>query len=109
MARLSVGLSQENVATELGLKTGTYSNIETGKTNITVLRLAEIARILGKGMGELLGLESELIMNDGAMIYRNAFGQQIVLLSEQVGALKLQLDQLEGDVRKLEGKDPSDG
>lgn len=104
MARLSVGLSQENVAIELGLQPGTYSNIETGKTNITVSRLAEIARILGKSMGELLGLESELIMNDHSLTYRNTFGQQIVLLSEQVGALQLQLNQLENDVRKLEEK-----
>ncbi len=45
MARLSKSLSQENMANELGLSTGAYSNIERGVTDISVSRLLEIAEI----------------------------------------------------------------
>jgi len=44
--RLSMGLSQDNMAFELGISVGAYSNIERGITNLTIVRLYKIADIL---------------------------------------------------------------
>lgn len=44
--RRDKGLSQENVADELGVTTGTYSKIETGRTDPNLTRLLQIATIL---------------------------------------------------------------
>ena len=52
--RISKGLSQENMASELSLSIGAYSNIERGKTDITVTRLYEIADLLQVGIYEFL-------------------------------------------------------
>ena len=41
-------LSQEYMASKLGISQSTYQKIETGKVNITKERLIEIANILGK-------------------------------------------------------------
>jgi len=100
MARLARGLSQQNVALELDLTTAAYSNIERGITDITVSRLIEISRILDKNISELLGLESNNPNGEEpALVYRNAIGQQLVTLSQQIGALQIQLDKLENDFR----------
>ena len=52
--RISKGFSQENMSSELGLSIGAYSNIERGKTDITVTRLYEIAALLQVGIYEFL-------------------------------------------------------
>ena len=46
IVRITRNLSQENLAEELGISVGAYSNIETGKTKISVERLRTIAHIL---------------------------------------------------------------
>jgi transcriptional regulator with XRE-family HTH domain len=47
IARLLRGLSQENVAFELGIKQQTYQLIENGTTHITEIRFEKISKILG--------------------------------------------------------------
>ena len=44
--RVVKNLSQDNLAFELGISTSAYSNIEAGKTEITVDRLFKIADVL---------------------------------------------------------------
>lgn len=96
MARLTKSLSQENVATELGLTNAAYSNIERGVTDITVSRLFQIAAILDKDPIELLGLESMANIGEEGLIYKNAMGEQIILLSQQISELQARIEQLEG-------------
>lgn len=103
MARLAKGLSQQNVAVELDLTTAAYSNIERGVTDITVTRLHEISRILDKNISELLGLEQETNIGENKLNYEHAIGQQLVTLSQQLGALQMQVDRLESDFRKTQG------
>jgi transcriptional regulator with XRE-family HTH domain len=86
MARLYKGLSQENVAVELGLTTAAYSNIERGITDISVSRLAQISRILEKEISELMGFMKPNT-SEGDLVYEKAFGEQIVLLSQQIAQL----------------------
>lgn len=52
--RVSKSLSQENIANELDLSIGAYSNIERGKTEISVSRLYRIAKILKINPAQLL-------------------------------------------------------
>ena len=56
IARVTKGLSQQNIADELGLTVASYSNIERGVTDITITRLFEIATILNVKIEHLLGL-----------------------------------------------------
>jgi transcriptional regulator with XRE-family HTH domain len=47
LLRIEKGLSQENMANDLGISLTAYSRIERGKTNISILRLEQIAEALG--------------------------------------------------------------
>lgn len=47
VTRVSRGLNQENIATELGISITAYSKIERGETNPSILRLDQIAKCLG--------------------------------------------------------------
>lgn len=104
MARHERGLSQQNMADELDLTVAAYSNIERGVTDITVTRLQQIATILGKEIGELLGLKKDNIVSEPPIVYQNALSQQFLLLSNQMNALQFKLGQLEQDIRNLEAR-----
>ncbi|MEZ0539709.1 helix-turn-helix domain-containing protein [Fibrella arboris] len=54
LARLQQGLSQENMADLLGLSTTAYGDIERGKTELTLSRLAHIADVLQTTVMELI-------------------------------------------------------
>ncbi|GGC09169.1 helix-turn-helix domain-containing protein [Dyadobacter sediminis] len=56
--RLQKGLSQENMADMLGLSTTAYGDLERGRTELSVSRLENIARLLDVPLSGLLGLES---------------------------------------------------
>lgn len=99
MARLYKGLSQENVATELGLTNAAYSNIERGVTDITVTRLFQISRILDKDPVDLLGLESMSNVAEDGQTYKNAIGEQMITLSQQVASLQARVDALENGTK----------
>ncbi len=51
--RLEKGISQENVADELGITHSSYSKIERGETDPNLTRLIEIAKILGVPVTDL--------------------------------------------------------
>lgn len=56
--RLQKGLSQENMADMLGLSTTAYGDLERGRTELSVSRLENIAKLLDVPLSELLGFES---------------------------------------------------
>ncbi len=55
LLRLERGFSQENMADSLGISTTSYGDIERGKTDITLSRLMQIAKIYGINLLTLLG------------------------------------------------------
>jgi transcriptional regulator with XRE-family HTH domain len=57
-------LTQEHVATQLGLSTRAYSKIETGETQLTINRLNEISSILGVEPMEVLGFDDKQVFNN---------------------------------------------
>jgi len=52
--RLGLGLSQENMADGLQISTTAYGDLERGKTEITISRLATIADIFSLDVSDLL-------------------------------------------------------
>ena len=52
--RASKGFSQEYVANELGIKQAAYSNIESGKSDVTLNRLQDIAQLLEISVYDLI-------------------------------------------------------
>lgn len=57
-------LTQDHVATQLGLTTRAFSKIETGETQLTINRLNEISAILGIDPIELLGFDDKQVFNN---------------------------------------------
>ncbi|WP_439585407.1 helix-turn-helix domain-containing protein [Dyadobacter bucti] len=56
--RLQKGLSQENMADMLGLSTTAYGDLERGRTELSVSRVENIAKLLDIPLPDLLGFES---------------------------------------------------
>ena len=57
-------LTQEHIATQLGLSTRAYSKIESGETQLTISRLNEISKILEIDPMEVLGFDHQQIFNN---------------------------------------------
>ncbi|WP_447640692.1 MULTISPECIES: helix-turn-helix domain-containing protein [Chitinophagaceae] len=57
-------LTQEYVAEKLHMSVANYSNIESGKTNITLVRLEEIANVLGVDYQNILSLTPSQVFNN---------------------------------------------
>ncbi|GAB2641913.1 hypothetical protein GCM10027035_39810 [Emticicia sediminis] len=55
--RLLKGFSQENMADMLGISTTAYGDIERNKTELTISRATEIAKVLGVGIVDLIDIE----------------------------------------------------
>lgn len=58
------GLSQANMATELGVTQKTYSNLENSGNNISYERIIKIAEILDISVSKILHLNTEMILNN---------------------------------------------
>ena len=57
-------LTQEYIATQLGLSIRAYSKIETGETQLTINRLNEISMALGVDPIEVLGFDDKQVFNN---------------------------------------------
>ncbi len=55
--RLLKGFSQENMADMLGISTTAYGDIERNKTELTISRATEIAKVLSVGIVDLMDIE----------------------------------------------------
>jgi XRE family transcriptional regulator, regulator of sulfur utilization len=62
--RLQKGLSQENMADMLGLSTTAYGDIERGRTELSVSRLENVAKLLDVPLPELLGIDVAISETD---------------------------------------------
>jgi len=96
--RISRELSQENMAGELKLSTGAYSNIERGITDLTITRLYRIAEILDTNVFDLLdpNHKTEPVFQDPA----NKYGHEVERLRELLYEMKKDIDQLKKTNRK---------
>lgn len=72
LLRLQKGLSQENMADMMGLSTSAYGDVERGRTELSFVRLENIARLLDVPLPELLGLESQAMSETEWLRQENA-------------------------------------
>ncbi len=83
-------LTQEYVATQLGLTTRAYSKIESGETQLTINRLNEISKILEVDPVEVLGFDDKQVFNNcrqegnfGNFGTYNAMSEKLILQYEK--------------------------
>ncbi len=96
LQRLQRGLSQENMADLLNLSTTAYGDIERGKTDLTLSRLAQIANVLG--------ISPIILLSDEALPAQVVEEKSDELVSHELETLRLTLEkqQLELDKLRLE-------
>ncbi|WAC42684.1 helix-turn-helix domain-containing protein [Pedobacter sp. SL55] len=83
-------LSQEYMASKLGISQSTYQKIETGRVNVTKERLIEIANILGKEMEDFLPNSRKNTIDKSDI---DALKEIIALQATEIKELKLLLSQ----------------
>jgi transcriptional regulator with XRE-family HTH domain len=101
--RVSKSLSQENIANELGLSVGAYSNIERGKTEISVLRLYRLAKIFKTSPVSLLDIpatKKQDEVNDVSTEYTTV-RKELNNLNEKVGELQVIIDNQKKEINYL--------
>ncbi len=99
IARISKGLTQQNLADELGITVAAYSNIERGITDVTVTRVFQIAQILKLDPTRLF-LEPKL-KGSGDSNHSSDLVQQVFMLIQQVQQLNNRIDQLDMEIKKI--------
>lgn len=105
-ARLLSDLSQENIAAELGISPGAYSNIETGKTDITVSRLFEIAEALKINVLELLFDKKQASVFAEKQVSYSKETDDISQLKSELGKIRSELDVLKHKAQPVQYKRP---
>lgn len=98
--RVQQGLSQQNMADELGITVAAYSNIERGVTNINITRLFAIAEILKTTPSKLLEYDNNQL-SDSANIYFQGVSSQINFLNQQVNLLQQDVSSLKSEMKSL--------
>ena len=86
LCRVSKGLSQQNVADELGITVAAYSNIERGITDVSVSRVFQIAEIFEVPAARLIEDQEKDIVLEPASTenYTSSLTQQVYMLIQQV-------------------------
>ena len=104
MTRLMKSLSQQNMADELGITVASYSNIERGVTELTVVRLDAIAKILGVTLQSLLPLEdsqNQLIQDPKNMYPENVTNFQLNEIINKLNQQQKEIEKLTSELNKL--------
>lgn len=101
------GYTQENVAIELGLSTKAYQKIEVGLTQLTIVRLNQISKILKISPLEIINFDEKAIFDKKGKdlsIQDHNLSQNNLLVSaknEQINQLKNELDFLKEEIQFL--------
>lgn len=94
--RKSKGLSQENMAVDLGISQTAYTNLENGHTQMTVERLILIARLLDKDIVDFfIDLQKETVTQDNDLIgddMNHKLHKRIALLKEEINSIERLID-----------------
>ncbi|MCJ0741480.1 helix-turn-helix domain-containing protein [Pedobacter montanisoli] len=90
-------LSQEYMATKLGISQSTYQKIEAGNVKITKERLIEIANILGKELNDFESNTMCKLEQNNISLLKEA----IVLQSKEIQQLKIRLAEKETELKKV--------
>ena len=92
MFRAMRGLSQDNVADELGMTTGNYGKMERGEITISVNTVAQISKILKVSIAELFDEKPSNHLNDPLAAYVTK--AEFKLLEKEVAAITKDLEKV---------------
>ncbi|GGH40533.1 hypothetical protein GCM10007423_35650 [Dyadobacter endophyticus] len=95
--RLQKGLSQENMADMLGLSTTAYGDIERGRTELSVSRLENVAKLLDVPMPELLGIDVSISETEWLRQENTRILAENRRLQNELDQWKMKFRQLFGD------------
>lgn len=95
--RLQKGLSQENMADMLGLSTTAYGDIERGRTELSVSRLENVAKLLDVPLPELLGIDSSMSETEWLRQENTRILAENRRLQNELDQWKMKFRQLFGD------------
>ncbi|WP_353721950.1 helix-turn-helix transcriptional regulator [Dyadobacter sp. 676] len=95
--RLQKGLSQENMADMLGLSTTAYGDIERGRTELSVSRLENVAKLLDVPLPELLGIDVTMSETEWLRQENTRILAENRRLQNELDQWKLKFRQLFGD------------
>ena len=95
--RLQKGLSQENMADMLGLSTTAYGDIERGRTELSVSRLENVAKLLDVPLPELLGIDVSMSETEWLRQENTRILAENRRLQNENDQLKMKFRQLFGD------------
>lgn len=100
--RLTKGLSQQNMAFELGLSPSAYSNIERGVADVNISRLQQIATVFGVDVVALLTDGNPII--ETVDVYQSKFAQQLAQMMKELQRFQDQMDELKREIAELKKK-----
>jgi transcriptional regulator with XRE-family HTH domain len=107
LARLSKNLSQQNMADELDITVAAYSNIERGKTDLSLKRLIQICGVLDLNLASIFSENRGYIIADSSNMkenYDSSLTQQVYMLIQEIEHLKKQLSLLEKEMNSLKNR-----
>lgn len=93
--RKAQGLSQEQLAEQIGISVTHMSHIETGNTKLSLPVFVDIAEVLGIQTDDLLSDERggrKLSMDELTEILETCSGAQLRIISDLVKAAKVSMD-----------------
>ena len=104
--RRMLGISQDEMASRLGIDRNTYGNLETGKTRIINRHMHAIAEQLGSSLEELLlgyqPVDPETIMHEGDLTYDAKVQTLITGYETQLEADAVRIEQQRKRIVELE-------
>ncbi len=98
LLRIQRGLTQANMAEELGMTTSAYSKIERAEINIPLGRIYQIAEVLNVAV--VTFFQSSLDLQPMAQSNKN----QKVASSSDVEELRVSIKRLQEDIRELKSE-----
>ena len=100
-------LTQDYVASQLHMSIPNYSNIETGKTDVTLTRLQQIAKVLQIDYRQILNLNPSQLLNEDNKA--NAYLSNSEFREELIKQLKVKDDQINRLLSIVEKKSMIEG
>jgi len=106
------GLSQENIAFELGMSITGYGKIERDEVNLSLDKLQKISSVLGVALETIIGFDENVAFN----VFNSNIEQQIGhydmplelkgLYEENISLLKEKINFLEKEIERLKTNNP---
>ena len=101
-ARISAGLSQEEMADRMEVQRSTYGNFERGKTNLISPMMYRFARAIGQTTEEIWGIEEP--GDKSGYLLEGHLEDRLGVLEDRMDTMSRQLSVLITDIEILSGK-----